>query len=176
MTLGITLSPLPPGYTTQRSIGGRAWPSVIFHTVEYEKAFLLWANSTLGLLCHWWQASKQHSGRGSITLTALPRFVVYDFRQLTKDQLKTAAAKFDEFLERPLRPFNEIAKDTNRHELDRTVLIDIFQMDKSFIDEDGAIPLLRRKLAHEPSIKGSKGAVRTSKRKRSTNSETAPIA
>jgi hypothetical protein len=163
-------------YTAQRSIGGRAWPSVIFHTTEHEKAFLLWANSTLGLLCHWWQASKQHTGRGSITLTALPRFVIHDFRHLTKNQLKTAASKFDDFLERPLRPFNEIDKDTNRHELDRTVLVDILGFDKSFVDEDGAIPLLRRKLAQEPSIRGSKGTAKKSKGKAPTLSETSPIA
>jgi hypothetical protein len=109
-------------------------------------------------------------------LTALPRFVIHDFRQLTKNQLKTAASKFDEFLGRPLRPFNEIDKDTNRHELDRIVLIDIFELEKSLVDEDGAIPLLRRKLAQEPSIRGSKGAVKKFKGKEGAVSATAPIA
>jgi hypothetical protein len=90
--------------------------------------------------------------------------------------LSTAASKFEDFVERPLRPFNEIDKDTIRHDLDRIVLIDILKLDESLLVEDGAIALLRRKLAQEPSISGSKGAKRKQTKKKAAISETAPIA
>ena len=44
--------------TERKSIGGRAWPSVIFDDDEQEYAFALWSNSTLGLLLHWWTAKQ----------------------------------------------------------------------------------------------------------------------
>ena len=44
--------------TERPCIGGRAWPSVIFEKPEHEYAFALWCNSTLGLLMHWWVATR----------------------------------------------------------------------------------------------------------------------
>jgi hypothetical protein len=143
-------------YTERAAIGGRAWPSLTFRSLSHDKAFLLWANSTLGLICHWWQANKQQSGRGSITLTKLPKFRVYDFRQLTDGQLSDAASIFDEFKTRQMQPFHELDTDPVRHDLDRAVLVDVLRLDQSLVAEDGPIALLRRKLAREPSIRGGK--------------------
>ena len=112
-------------YTERAAIGGRAWPSLIFRNSAHEKAFLLCANSTLGLMSHWWQANKQQSGRDSITLTKLPKIRVYDFRQLTDGQLSTAARVFDEFKTQEMKPFNELDADPVRHDLDCAVLVDV---------------------------------------------------
>ena len=128
----------------------------MFNNASHEKAFLLWANCTLGLMCHWWHANKQQSGRGSITITAIPNVAIYDFSQLSSEQLQKAEAAFEEFATKPLRPFNEIDADPARHELDRITLIDVFGLPPRLVASGGHIELLRCKLAREPSIRGGK--------------------
>ena len=58
-------------YTPRRTIGGRAWLSIALPSVELEKALVVWSNTSLGLLLHWWHANKQQSGRGSVGKEAL---------------------------------------------------------------------------------------------------------
>ena len=108
-------------YTEAPCIGGRAWPTVKFSDERYEKAFILWCNSSLGLLCHWWHTNRQQSGRGSITLTTLPLLGTLDFRSLSDSQLEKSAEVFAALRDKGLRPFHEIAADPVRHELDRAV-------------------------------------------------------
>ena len=93
--------------TNRPCIGGRAWPSVIFQDPEYEYAFALWCNSTLGLLMHWWATNKTQSGRGTTTVTGIPNIPTVDVRTLTKKQLGEAKRRFqcDERVALPsLRP------------------------------------------------------------------------
>jgi hypothetical protein len=139
--------------TERPAIGGRAWPSVNFHEASHEAAFVLWANSTLGLLLHWWYASKQQSGRGSITLSRLQSLPVYDLRTLTAATLERATQLLEELKLLPLGTFDEIDRDFARHEIDRVALREIF----GFADYAQALGLLRRKLAREPSITGGRG-------------------
>ena len=138
--------------TERVAIGGRAWPSVNFHDVSHETAFVLWANSTLGLLLHWWVASKQQSGRGSITLSRLPNLPVYDFRTLTTAALERAAELVEEFRMLSMRTFDEIDRDSARHQIDHFGLGEVFGL----ADHGAALDLLRRKLAREPSITGGR--------------------
>ena len=51
-------------FTPRRTIGGRAWLSIRLSSVEQEKALVLWANTSLGMLLHWWHSNKQQSGKG----------------------------------------------------------------------------------------------------------------
>jgi hypothetical protein len=138
--------------TERPAIGGRAWPSVNFRDAMHESAFVLWANSTLGLLLHWWAASKQQSGRGSITLSRLPNLPVYDFRVLTTIALERAAQLVDEFGMLSLRTFDEIDRDPARREIDRLALGEVFGLSHHI----AALDLLRRKLAREPSVTGGR--------------------
>lgn len=141
--------------TERTTIGGRAWPSINFRDERHEAAFVLWANSTLGLLIHWWRASKQHSGRGSITLTRLPDLPIYDLRTLSDGALDTAARCFDDLRAAQLLPFDQIHRDAQRHEID-AALGPIFGVPDYLLTAGGAFDLLRRKLAHEPSISGGR--------------------
>jgi hypothetical protein len=147
---------LSASYTPQPAIGGRAWPSIKFADPRFDKAFVLWANSTLGLLAHWWQASKSQTGRGSVTLSAIGPFQTLDLRQLSSKQLDDAATLFDKLCTLPLLPLNEIAGDVNRHKIDEKFLIGILGLGASLAEEQGALDKLRRKLGAEPSIRGSK--------------------
>ena len=58
-------------FTERPSIGVRSLSNVAFNNPRYEYPFMLWSNSTLGLLCHWIHAGKQQPGRGVLGLTTL---------------------------------------------------------------------------------------------------------
>ena len=59
---------LAVAFTEASSIGGRVWPNVIFEDKRLDFAFLVWGNSTLGLLSWWWHSSRQQSSKASITI------------------------------------------------------------------------------------------------------------
>ena len=140
-------------------IGGRAWPSVIFpseHRSTWEPVFAVWANSTLGVLCHWWIAGRQQGGRGVTTVSALPALPTLDLRALTDAQLAAAARIFEDMKHCPMLPVNQIDADPVRAELDRRLLTEVLGLPEELCAKDGPMDLLRRKLAAEPSIHGGK--------------------
>ena len=61
-------------FTPRKTIGGRAWLSIKLSSVDQEKALVLWANTSLGLLLYWWHANKQQPGRGMIPKTGVANF------------------------------------------------------------------------------------------------------
>jgi hypothetical protein len=143
-------------YTKRRTIGGRAWMSIRFPEPAMEAAVALWGNTSLGLLLHWWQANKQQSGRGNIGKSALAGFMCLDPMRLSKAQQAASAALLAERAAVPMRPFNEIAADEARADLDRAFLGAILGLPDALFGDDGPLALLRRKLGAEPSIHGGK--------------------
>ena len=148
--------------TERPCIGGRAWPSVIFENPDHEYAFALWSNSTLGLLLHWWTANKTQSGRGSTTVTSIPRIPTLDVRALSDEQHERARAAFESLRNERFLPFDQIfdedgnGSDPARAELDRALLVDVLELPESLCADGGALETLRRKLAAEPQIHGGK--------------------
>ena len=142
--------------TERPCIGGRAWPSVIFENPDHEYAFALWCNSTLGLLLHWWTANKTQLGRGTTTVTAIPRIAALDVRALSAEQHRAARGAFEALRDRQFLPFDQIDEDEARAELDRALLVDVLDLPASLCEPDGPLALLRRKLAAEPQIHGGK--------------------
>lgn len=120
------------------------------------KSLVSWANTSLGLLLHWWHANKQQSGRGSIGKLALEGLPVCDITSITPAKLKTASAVFDDLSGKPLLPFHEIDKDPIRRQLDERFGREVLDLPRELFRSDGALELLRMKLAREPSIRGSK--------------------
>jgi len=74
--------------TPHRSIGGRAWFNVILHNSRYENALLVWSNSTLGLMLHWWEGTRQQSGRSCISVFCVCDMLTLDIRKLDGGQLR----------------------------------------------------------------------------------------
>ena len=106
--------PLAIAFTDQRSAGGRAWPNVSFDVSDHNIALTLWGNSTLGILCYWWNAGRQDAGRGDMTIRSAEYMPVLDLRALTDDQLRTAQAIFDDFRNLELKPAYLADADPNR--------------------------------------------------------------
>jgi hypothetical protein len=145
-------------YTPRRTIGGRAWPSVSLATPEQEKAIVLWANTSLGLLLYWWYANKTQPGRGSILRSNLGSLPVLDMTKLTKKQLNRAAKIFDDSCNLNLLPMHQIDTDAVRKNIDSRFGREVLDLPASLFAPEGAFELLRRKLAAEPSIHGNKGS------------------
>ncbi len=143
-------------FTPVPTIGGRSWTSIRMSSARLEKVLVLWSNSTLGILLYWWHANKQQSGRGSIGKSALESLPVFDVTMLSENKLSTAETLFDDLCEMALQPIHLIDKDIVRKQIDELFLSQVLGLEQPYVGENGSIGLLRRKLAKEPSILGSK--------------------
>lgn len=143
-------------FTKRRTIGGRAWISIRLASEEQEKALVAWANTTLGLLLHWYHANKQQSGRGNIGRTALQDLPILDVTTLTPKQLEAAVTIFDDLKRKTMLPFHELDKDPVRKELDIRFGAEVLSLPAAILQSGGALELVRMKLAQEPSIRGGK--------------------
>lgn len=142
--------------TPRKAIGGRAWLSIRMSSLELEKALVLWANTSLGMLLRWWHSNKQQSGRGNIGKTALQSMPIMYVTALTSKQLEKAAELFDQMSDKSLLPLHEIDKDSVRHELDERFGREVLGLPASLFASGGPLEILRMKLAQEPSIRGNK--------------------
>jgi len=143
-------------FSPRRTIGGRAWLSSRLSSIKHEKALVLWGNTSLGLLLHWWHANKQQSGRGSIGKSALQAFSVLDVAALMPKCLEQAVKLFDEMSARELLPLHRIDEDIVRKELDERFAKDVLGLAAPILAVGGPLEVLRMKLAREPSIRGQK--------------------
>ena len=142
--------------TEQLSIGGRAWPTVVFSDPSHEFTFAVWSNSTLGLLCHWWMSNKSQAGRGTSTITSIPTFTTLDLKKLSLHQHSVAQETFNRISCERLLPFDQIDEDPVRAELDRCLIVDILGLSPDLCVSGGPMDRLRVKLASEPQIHSDK--------------------
>ena len=143
-------------FTPRQTIGGRAWLSIRLSSVDQEKALVLWANTSLGLLLHWWHANKQQAGRGSIGKSMLQTLPILDVTALEPKLLAEAVKLFDAMSEQPLLPLHKLDTDPIRKELDEAFARNVLRLPAPILASGGPLELLRMKLSQEPSIRGSK--------------------
>jgi hypothetical protein len=143
-------------FTPRKTIGGRAWLSILLKSADLEKALVTWANTSLGLLLRWWHSNKQQSGRGNIGKSTLQIMPVLDVSGLSPQQLERAVQLFDSICLKPMLPIHEIDKDPVRKELDERFGREVLGVPESILAPGGALEVLRMKLAQEPSIRGNK--------------------
>ena len=143
-------------FTSRKTIGGHAWLSIRLSSVDQEKALVLWANTSLGLLLHWWHANKQQSGRGRIGKSMLHTLPILDVTDLEPRLLAEAVKLFDTMSEQPLLPLHELDRDPIRRELDEAFARNVLRLSEPILASGGPLELLRMKLSQEPSIRGSK--------------------
>ena len=144
---------LAVAFTESESIGGSVWPNVIFGQKRFDFAFTVWGNSTLGLLVHWWHASRQQSSKARLAIRSADSLPTLDLRTLTDHQLATAEAIFNDFRERDLMPAYLADADPNRALLDRRVVCDLLGFDESVYQ---GVRRLAAKWCAEPSVHGGK--------------------
>ena len=143
--------------TPEKCLGGRAWPNIVSSDERHEIPLLLWCNSTLGLLMHWWKGTRQQMGRSSMTITAIPDLPVLDPRKLTDQRLDHCRAIFDDLKDREFLPANEAWRDETRKALDRQLLFGITSVLQLDLGLEEGLDLLRKQWCAEPSVHGGKG-------------------
>jgi hypothetical protein len=143
-------------FTPRKTIGGRAWQTIKLDSVEQEKVLVLWGNTSLGLLLRWWHSNKEQAGRGNVGKTAMEGLPILKLSALAPPQLEDAVKIFDATCLKPLLPLHEIDKDPVRKELDELFAREVLGLSDSLLQSGGALDVLRKKLALEPSIRGSK--------------------
>ena len=148
-----TSQPLAAAFTEYESMGGTAWPNVNFPNTQYDYPFVLWCNSTLGLLLYWWHASRQQDGRGRMTVVGIETLPILDLRTLTDDQTAAAQSIFDEFRDKEFQPAYLADADPNRALLDHRVVCDLLGFDEGVYE---AVRHLAAKWCAEPSVHGGK--------------------
>ena len=148
-----TSQPLAAAFTEDESLGGRSWPNVSFEDERYDYAFVIWCNSTIGMLFYWWHASRQQDGRALSTVANAQSMPTLDLRELNDQQHEIANAIFDEFRDKELKPAYLADEDTNREQLDERVICDLLGFDAATFR---AVRRLTEKWCAEPSVNGGK--------------------
>ncbi len=151
----INSQPLAACLTDRPSIGGRAWPNFRVERAEWELPLLLWANTTPGLVSFWWQGTRQHQGRSTLTISRLPGLLTIDARTLTDEQLALSEEMFLRFSHRIFLPANEAYRDQARQDLDSAVLVELMGLDEDIL---GGLETLREQWCREPSVHGGKSS------------------
>ena len=152
--------PLTVAFTERTTIGGTAWPNVIFDDERYDYTFAVWGNSTLGLLSFWWHSSRQQTGRARISIRLAESLPILDLRALSDEQHKTAENIFDEFRNLELKPAYIADADDNRASLDKRVICDLLGFDSDIYE---AVRRLAQKWCAEPSVNGGKARPKDAK-------------
>ncbi len=145
--------PLAVAFTEDATIGGRAWPNVIFDDERFDYTFALWCNSTLGLLNYWWHSSRQQPGRGIITIRVGETLPILDSKALSDEQHFTAERIFDEFRDKEFLPAYIADADPNRALLDQRVICDLLGFEYEIYE---GVRRLAAKWCAEPSVHGGK--------------------
>lgn len=139
--------------TPDKCLGGTAWPNVIANDEEHEIPILLWSNSTLGLLMHWWKGTRQQQGRSRVQITAIPEYLILDPRSLTNKQIELCDQIYSNLNGKEFLPANEAYRDDVRKELDRVLLCDLLGFSENVMD---SLEVLRNQWCAEPSVHGGK--------------------
>ena len=155
--LGFSSHSLSVMFSEQDAIGIRSVRNVVFEDSNYDYAWTLWNNSTLGFLCYFLSAGKQQTGRGTGSKASLESMSTLDVRELSDESLANAEQIFNQLKHKQMLPFNQMDEDPVRHELDRLLLSDVLGITESERpDVHEGLDLLRKMLCQEPSIHGGK--------------------
>ena len=139
--------------TAQKSLGGNAWTTLRLPSEDLIKAACVWFNSTLGMLCYWEQSNRTQSGRGMITVTAMPNIAMLNVCKLDTAQLSAIVSIYNDVSTRMLLPAHQAYKDNVRCELDRRLLVEVLGYDDTAVEQLGT---LRKQWCLEPSVRGTK--------------------
>ncbi len=145
--------PLGVAFTEEKTIGGTAWPNVVFDDDRFDYTFAIWSNSTLGLLSFWWHSNRQHQGRARVTIRLAESLPVLDLRSLSDEQHAKARQIFNEFRDLEFKPAYIADADPVRALLDRRVICDLLGFDYEVLE---GVRRLAAKWCAEPSVHGGK--------------------
>ena len=136
-------------YTRQQSLGGSGWPTVKMASVAHEAAYVVWANTTLGCLLHWYFGNRRQTGRSYLGVEAYRLFPTLDVSMLSADQLRVGQEILSDLGGCPMLPMMDAYRDPRRHELDRRVLVDMLDLPESIME---SLAIVRNRWCAEPTV------------------------
>lgn len=142
-----TSNSLIAAYTMKKTVGGRVWPTITMDK-KYEKPFVIWCNSSIGILLYWSMVGKQQLGRGMTSRTKIQSFPIPDFTKMHKKTLDDLSNIFDEYSNYELDRMKNLWKDKIRMTIDEKI-VKLLKIDLNLDDT-------RLRLCLEPSISGGK--------------------
>ena len=154
LNLTFTANSVISSFTQKPSVGITSIINVLLNEPQYEVAWTLWCNSTLGLLCHWSHCSKQQMGRGRLRQKTLETLPTLDVRELSDEALANADRLFERLKYKRMLPVNECKHDPVREDLDRCLLTEVLGITSDTVL--ASMQTLREMLCAEPSICGGK--------------------
>lgn len=107
--------------TKHKVMGGASWTTLKHDDVRVQKAFALWANSTLGMMVHWTQGQRTHAGRSTTQIRAIKKVPCPKLDEIGDNKLDYAAVEFNRLASLKLRPGCQAHVDATRAEIDSIV-------------------------------------------------------
>ncbi len=153
LDFGLNSNSLAACLTFEKSLGGRAWPNFILDDPRYEKFAVLWFNSTLGLMSHWWEGTKQHLGRSIVTISRLASLLTIDPRNFDDVKLAKIDEIFEEFSKSKFLRASECFNDSNRIALDKALLVELLGLPEYLLDD---FKVIRNQWCAEPKVHGGR--------------------
>jgi len=144
---------LSASFTEKQTIGGRAWPNIQLNSKEEEKGFVVWSNSTLGLMQNWYHSSRQQGSRGILTVSSIQLLPCLDVTALSSDALEHASSIFDDLKGETLQRICDAHIDSVRIELDQRVMTELLGLEEHMVNR---LDNIRHKWCAEYSVRGSK--------------------
>ncbi len=138
--------------TENPGMGGRAWVSLAHNDGRIRKAFVLWANSTLGFLVHWTYGTRTQVGRSTTRIKAIANLPCPRLDEIPEARLCEAENMFDEIAQRELLPACQAHVDEVRQQIDQAV-VKMFNLDLR--EAIPAINMLRSHWCYEPTVHGN---------------------
>ena len=135
--------------TERESLGGSGWPNVKFGDRLLEVAFVVWSNSTLGLLLNWYYGPRQQSGRTRHGVESYALVPTLNVRRLSPEQLNMFGRIFEEFKNVELLPMHLAYRDEARKKLDRAMFLDGLDLPEELLEP---LDILRNRWCGEPTV------------------------
>ncbi len=137
--------------TAQSVLGGSTWTTLQHDRPEIYSVFSLWSNSTLGMITHWTQGTRTHSGRSRTQIESLKAIPCPDFNYLKAARVNKAQKYYETLREQKLLPACQAHEDPVRKQIDEAI-VDILELPRDTIN-------LIRDLCYlwccEPSVGGN---------------------
>lgn len=140
--------------TTKKVFGGSAWTTLIHQDKLLHSAFALWANSTLGLMAHWSQASRQHLGRARTQVRAIQTIPCPDFTRLPTKVLREAQDIMSQISRKRLLLACHAHQDRVRHQIDAAAVYLLAPNAETARAMIQALSELRLAWCRKPSVHG----------------------
>lgn len=137
--------------TTLPVFGGTAWTTLIHHDERVEKAFALWANSSLGMLVQWTRGQRSQRGRSRVQVNAIKQIPCPDLAALNDSVLRRVCEQFKQLSQLELKPAMDAVVDKARHQIDEAV-IEMLGLEKNRAKK--ILAVCRAWWSSEPTITG----------------------